>query len=102
AVKMSENFKNYLEEILPQIGTTKVSKADALVIHQRLVADIKKMEKARGGFSHEFITLKERGRLVLPEPLRTALGAIPGTRFDAHLYPDPDNPRGILLMKESY
>ena len=99
-VKMSDTFKEYLKNILPQIGVTKVTPDDALIIHMRLVEDIKKIEKARGGFEHEWITLKSKGRLVIPKNLRTAIGATEGTRFDAHLFPNPQNPRGIALIKE--
>jgi len=99
-VKMSDTFKEYLKDILPQIGVTKVTPDDALVIHMRLVEDIKKMEAARGGFTHEWVTLKSKGRVVIPDSLRAAIGAVEGTRFDAHLFPNPEKPRGIALIKE--
>jgi len=99
-VKMTEDFTKALDSILAQVGVQKVSKADATIIHMRLVEDIKKIEKARGGFEHEWITLKSKGRLVIPKNLRTAIGAVEGTRFDAHLFPNPQNPRGIALIKE--
>jgi len=101
-VKMTDAFKEHLTTILPQIGVQKISKADALVIHQRLVEDIKKMERARGGFTHQWIDLKSKGRIVIPDELRTAIGATKGTRFDAHLYPNPQKPKGILLIKEEW
>jgi len=99
---MTEDFKDYLDYILPQIGVQKVSTEDALTIHQRLVKDIKTIERARDGFSHEWINLKSKGRIVLPNNLRTAIGATEGTRLDAHLYPNPQKPRGILLIKEEW
>jgi len=99
---MTDDFKEYLDYILPQMGVQKVSRGDALIIHQRLVADIKKIERARGGFTHEWVNLKSKGRLVLPKNLRAAIGATEGTRFDAHLYPNPEKPRGILLLKEEW
>jgi len=99
-VKMTDEFTEYLKTILPQIGVTKVSQDDALIIHMRLVEDIKKMEAARGGFTHEWVTLKSKGRVVIPESLRAAIGATEGTRFDAHLFPNPEKPRGIALIKE--
>ena len=99
---MTEDFKDYLDYILPQIGVQKVSTEDALTIHQRLVKDIKTIERARDGFSHEWINLKSKGRIVLPNNLRTAIGATEGTKFDAHLYPNPQKPRGILLLKEEW
>jgi len=99
-VKMTDEFREYLGDILPQIGVTKVTPDDALVIHMRLVEDIKRMEQARGGFIHEWVTLKSKGRVVIPENLRNAIGAVEGTRFDAHLFPTPEKPRGIALIKE--
>ena len=72
------------------------------MIHKRLVDDLKKIERARGGFTHEWVVLKSKGRVVLPESLRTAIGANEGTRFDTHLYPNPQKPRGILLLKEEW
>jgi len=99
-VKMTDEFREYLGDILPQIGVTKVTPDDALVIHMRLVEDIKRMEQARGGFIHEWVTLKSKGRIVIPENLRNAIGAVEGTRFDAHLFPTPEKPRGIALIKE--
>jgi len=100
SVKMTDEFKEYLKDILPQIGVTKVTTNDALAIHTALIEDIKKMEAARGGFIHEWVTMKSKGRVVIPENLRTAIGAIEGTRFDAHLFPNPEKPRGIALIKE--
>ena len=99
-VKMTDEFREYLGDILPQIGVTKVTPDDALVIHMRLVEDIKRMERTRGGFIHEWVTLKSKGRVVIPENLRNAIGAVEGTRFDAHLFPTPEKPRGIALIKE--
>ena len=102
AVKLSDDFTEYLGRLLDTLGVQKVSTQDALTLHQLLVDDIKKMEKAREGLSHEWITLKSKGRLVLPTNLRTAIGAHTGTRFDAHLYPNQQTPRGILLLKEEW
>ena len=100
AITMIDAFKEYLKHILPQIGVTKVSTDDALTIHLRIIEDIKKMEKTRKGFIHEWVTLKSKGRVVIPENLRTAIGATEGTRFDAHLFPSIEKPRGIALIKE--
>ena len=98
--KILSKFKEYLELILSQIGVTKVSMDDALTIHLGLIEDIKKMEKARNGFIHEWVTLKTKGRVVIPKNLCTAIGATEGTRFDAHLFPNIEKPRGIALIKE--
>ena len=99
-VKMTDEFTEYLKNLLPQIGVAKVTQDDALVIHMRLVEDIKKMEAARGGFIHEFVTMDNKGRVVIPENLRAAIGATKNTRFDAHLFPSIEKPRGIALIKE--
>jgi len=99
-VNMTEDFTKALEHILTQIEVQKVSKADATTIYLILVEEIKKMEAARGGFTHEWTTLKSKGRVVIPESLRTAIGATEGTRFDAHLFPNIEKPRGIALIKE--
>jgi len=97
---MTEGFREYLKAVINSEGFQKITEADTLIVHKRLVEDLKKIEKARGGFSHEWITLKSKGRVVLPDNLRTAIGATEGTRFDAHLYPNPQRPRGIVLLKE--
>jgi len=98
-IKMTEDFTRNLTYILEQIGVKKVTVGDALIIHQQLIEDIKKMERTRGGIDHQWIELKSRGRIVLPENIRVSLGATEGTRFDAYLYPGPDEPKGILLTK---
>ena len=103
SVKKPENFDSVLANILKQIGVNKISvKTDSTTILKSLVADLKKMENVRGGFTHEWVSMDKRGRIVIPENLRNSIGAQNGTRLDAHLYPDPSKPRGILLLKEEW
>jgi len=97
---MSNEFKEHLAHILLELDAEKVTLDDAKELYKNLIRQIKKLEQVRGGFEHEWVTLKSKGRFVLPDSLRTAIGAVEGTRFDAHLFPDPQNPRGIALIKE--
>ena len=95
-----EALEQYLKDTLPQIGVTRITLDDTHTIHLGIIENIKRMEQARGGFTHEWVTLKSKGRVVIPENLRNAIGAVEGTRFDAHLFPTPEKPRGIALIKE--
>jgi len=97
---MSDEFKEQLAHILLELDAEKVTLDDAKELYKNLIRHIKKLEQVRGGFIHEFVTLKSKGRVVIPDSLRAAIGAVEGTRFDAHLFPNPEKPRGIALIKE--
>ena len=100
--KLSEMdaFKTYLEKLLSNLKTEMVTLEDAPTIHRELETLVKKMEKSRKGLIHEWVVMKSRGRIVIPENLRNAIGATEGTVFDAHIIPNMKKPRGIALIME--
>ena len=95
-----ETFKDYLKLLLDSMKVKSVSTDDAERLQKQLEREIRKIDRARGAFTHEWVTLKAKGRVVIPQNLRILIGAHEGTRFDCHLYPNPQNPRGIALIKE--
>lgn len=99
---MTNDFKDPLAHILLELNAEKVTLDDSKEIFKRLLKQIRNLERAREGFTHEWITMKARGRLVIPQDLRILIGATRGTRFDAYIYPSPEKPRGILLIKEEW
>lgn len=98
--EITARFRKNLKDILKEISVKRVTHEDAETILKTMVDHIKEMEEAREGFTHEWVTLKTKGRVVIPERLRTAIGATEGTRFDVHLFPNPQQPRGLAFIKE--
>jgi len=94
-------FEEYLEALLKDLGVDKVDMDDAQTLHQQLISTIRNMNKARGGLSHTWIQLKKRGRIVIPDGMRKALGWNAYDTLDCHLYPNQHKPKGILLVKET-
>jgi len=94
------SFEEYLDGLLREMKVSAVTVEDADRLEKALKREIKKLEEARRGFAREWVTVKERGRVVIPKRLRNALGLVEGTVLDCHLYPDPMRPRGLVMIKE--
>jgi len=95
-----DKFKEYLEPLLVSMKVKSVTTEDAERLQKQLEREIRKIDRARTGFTHEWTTIRARGRVVIPRTLRNALDLKEGTVLDCHIYPNTQKPRGILLIKE--
>jgi hypothetical protein len=99
---LGEVFAAFLEAFLRSLGAENVTVQDKELLLEGLTKTIRRLERARKGLSHEWVKIDDRGRITLRRPLLTRLGWEPGDTVDMHLYPNPDRPRGLLLLREEF
>ena len=100
--QIQDKFMDYLEPLLVSMKVKSVTTEDAERLQKQFEREIRKIDRARTGFTHEWTTMRARGRVVIPRTLRNALDLKEGTVLDCHIYPNPQKPRGILMLKEKW
>ena len=98
-IKVTSRDRYFLFEVL---GVEKVTIEDRELLLGSLTDQIKKLERARKGLSHEWATIDSRGRITLRKRLMVQLGWRAGDILDLLLYPDAHKPRGLLLLREAF
>lgn len=99
---LREDFAAFLELFLQAMGAVKVTVHDQELLLEGLIKTVRRLERARKGFSHEWARIDGRGRVTLRKGLLTRLGWGPGETVDMHLYPNQRKPRGLLLLREDF
>jgi hypothetical protein len=95
-----EDFRKIIRELIEEMKVKKVTEKDSDLILSILKKEIKMLENAREGFIHEWVQIDSRGRVIIPYRFRNLLHLKPYDRLDCHIYPNLDNPKGLLLFKE--
>ena len=97
---LREEFEGFLESFFKALGVEKVTIEDRELLLGSLTDQIRKLERARRGLSHEWATIDGRGRITIRKRLMVQVGWKAGDTVDVHLYPNPGRPRGLLLLRE--